>query len=127
MTLAAEHSDRTLEAIVSKLALDEVVGDGSSGHRLDLVSEAFGPVGSMRVFTGDGVSKVVYIGMTVAPIGLDVSSARSWLFGRSDAVRWLPVATRKPLVPMFRPVKKLPGTSPRAFPRRWTPFMVRRR
>ena len=71
MTLAAEHASRTLDAIVTKLGLDEVAGDGPSGHRLDLVSEAFGPVGSMRVFTGEGVSKVVYIGMTVGPIGLD--------------------------------------------------------
>ncbi|MGI9667717.1 MAG: hypothetical protein ACR2N2_11595 [Acidimicrobiia bacterium] len=70
MTLAAEHANRTLNTIVETLGLDEVPGDDSD-LRLPLKSDAFGDVGSMRVFTGKGVSKVVYIGMTVAPIGLD--------------------------------------------------------
>lgn len=71
MTLAADHATRTLDTIVAKLGLDEVAGVSGDGPRLALTSDAFGPVGSLRVFTGKGVSKVVYIGMTVAPIGLD--------------------------------------------------------
>jgi len=70
MTLAAVHADRTLQGIVAGLSLSEVAGV-EGGPRVELASEAFGPVGQMRVFIGDGVSKVVTIGMTVGPIGLD--------------------------------------------------------
>lgn len=70
-TLARELSEQTLERIVGRLGLDEIAG--AEGPFLELISPAFGNagVGSMRLWRGGKLSKVVYIGMTVPPIGLD--------------------------------------------------------
>lgn len=71
MTLANELSQKTLNTIISRFNLTEV-GDP---YRLvkSVMPPAIGaPVGKMRIFKGDAqVRKVVYIGLSVPPIGLD--------------------------------------------------------
>ena len=70
-TLALELGQRTLERIIATLGLAEVTaGDAPF---LKLVSPVFGnaEVGAMRIWRGGKLSKMVYIGMTVPPIGLD--------------------------------------------------------
>jgi hypothetical protein len=64
VSLSADLCNRTLGRIVEVLSLSEA-------EPRPLTSPAFGPVGSQRVFGGDGISKLVYIGMTAAPIMLD--------------------------------------------------------
>jgi len=64
VSLSADLCSRTLDRIVGELSLTEA-------DPRPLTSPAFGPVGSQRVFHGDGVGKLVYIGMTVGPIMLD--------------------------------------------------------
>lgn len=64
----------TLDSIVERGGLTEVTGvDG--GAFLELVSEAFpggpAPVGEARIFRGDKIAKVVYVGLAVPQIGLD--------------------------------------------------------
>lgn len=72
-TLAARLSRETLDAIVGHFGLDEVTGpDG--GPFLPLAAKPFGgaPVGSLRLWDGGAkLSKVVYTGIAVEPIGLD--------------------------------------------------------
>ena len=72
-TLADRLSRKTLDAIVDRFGLDEVTGpDG--GPFLPLAAKPFGgaPVGSLRLWDGgEKLSKVVYTGITVEPIGLD--------------------------------------------------------
>lgn len=63
MSLSADLCIGTLDRIVEQLGLSE-----AEARPLE---SPFGPVGSQRVFHGPGVSKLVYIGMTVPPIGLD--------------------------------------------------------
>lgn len=72
-TLAAHLSRRTLDAIVGHFGLREVTGQ-AGGPFLPLAAKPFGgaPVGSLRLWDGGGkLSKVVYTGITVEPIGLD--------------------------------------------------------
>lgn len=64
MSLSADLCNGTLDRIVEALDLTEA-------EPRTLTSPAFGDVGSQRVFHGDGVGKLVYIGMTAAPIMLD--------------------------------------------------------
>ncbi len=60
----------TLDTIVERGDLTEVTG-ADGGPLLELVSEAFGPVGEARVFRGDRIAKAVYVGLSVPQIGLD--------------------------------------------------------
>lgn len=72
-TLAAQLSRRTLDAIVGHFGLGEVTGEGG-GPYLSLAAKSFGgaPVGSLRLWDGGAkLSKVVYTGIAVEPIGLD--------------------------------------------------------
>ena len=71
MSAAAGLAQRTLDRVVSETDATEVIGtDG--GAYLTLTSPmSEDPVGSMRVFAGGLAAKTVYVGMTVAPIGLD--------------------------------------------------------
>lgn len=67
MSLAKTLSLGTLEKIQSRLALREV-----GAPYLTLSSPAFPqPLGECRIFTGERVRKMVYIGLTFPPAGLD--------------------------------------------------------
>ncbi len=67
MSLARTLSTSTLDAIIARFSLREVGAPFKA-----LVSPMSpAPVGAVRVFTGEKLAKVVYIGITVPPIGLD--------------------------------------------------------
>ncbi len=67
MSLPAQFSHTALQAIQSRFGLTEI-----GAPRLTLTSPMSpAPVGALRVFTGAAVHKMVYIGLTVPPIGLD--------------------------------------------------------
>lgn len=69
-SLSGTLCHNTLDTIVERGNLTEVpAADG--GPLLELVSEAFGPVGEARVFTGERIAKAVYVGLAVPAIGLD--------------------------------------------------------
>ena len=82
-TLAQQLSRQTLERIVDQLGLEEVHDADQATNQekpfLALISPAFGDaeVGTMRCWAGartgvgEKIGKVVYVGMTVPPIGLD--------------------------------------------------------
>jgi hypothetical protein len=70
MSQAHTLAHRTLEAIVSRCHLTEIGGDAAENAYLPLRS-AMGPVGALRLFAGDVVAKLVYIGLTVPQFGLD--------------------------------------------------------
>jgi len=70
MSLPSSLHDKTLAGIVERFGLDEV--EGPEGPHLTLHSAMSpAPVGSMRVFTGSALQKVVTISLAVEPIGLD--------------------------------------------------------
>lgn len=69
MSAAATLSQTTLDKILAQFPLEEVCGADGGAYK-KLVSP-MGPVGDMRIFKGEAVRKVVYIGMTVPQIGLD--------------------------------------------------------
>jgi hypothetical protein len=72
-TLARKISHRTLDAITRRFGLREI-DDGHGGPFLHLAAPAFGgaPVGDFRLWAGNGkLSKLVYTGITVEPVGLD--------------------------------------------------------
>lgn len=69
MSAAATLSQHTSEAIRGHFGMTEVPGADGGAYRT-LVSP-MGPVGAMRLFSGDKVRKMVYIGMTVPQFGLD--------------------------------------------------------
>ena len=67
MTLAADLAFKTLDKIQNRLNLQE-----HGNPHLALTSPMMPePVGAVRVFSGEKIGKVVYIGMTVPPIKLD--------------------------------------------------------
>ena len=74
ISLPAALCHGTLDAIVERGGLTEVTG-ADGGPFLELVSSAFpggqAPVGEARVFRGDKIAKVVYVGLAVPQIGLD--------------------------------------------------------
>ncbi|GAA1765683.1 hypothetical protein GCM10009795_010310 [Nocardioides hankookensis] len=74
MSLPRNLCHGTLDEIVERGGLTEVTG-ADGGPYLELVSSAFpggqAPVGEARVFTGDSIAKVVYVGLAVPQIGLD--------------------------------------------------------
>jgi hypothetical protein len=65
MTAAQTLSDNTLNAIQQRFDLREI------GSPHITLTSPFGEVGQMRLFAGEAVHKMVYIGMTVPQIGLD--------------------------------------------------------
>jgi len=71
MSLASDLCTTTLDRIVSRLDLREREAEGG-GPLIPLVSQAdSSPVGSARVFTGDALSRVVYVGLAVPAFQLD--------------------------------------------------------
>jgi hypothetical protein len=72
MSLSRDLADRTLHRIVDRFHLDEVTGpDGGPFLPLSTPMGGGMDVGSMRLFAGGPVHKLVTIGLTVPPIGLD--------------------------------------------------------
>lgn len=73
-SLPAALCHGTLDTIVERGGLTEVTGPDGAPY-LELTSSAFpggtATVGEARVFAGDRITKVVYVGLSVAPIGLD--------------------------------------------------------
>lgn len=67
MSLARTLSHGALEALVARFGLREV----GSPYKTLVSPMSPAPVGEVRVYAGDKVAKVVYIGVTVPPIGLD--------------------------------------------------------
>jgi hypothetical protein len=61
--------ERALSTIVDKFKLRETLGD--AGGALVPLTSQFGPVGSLRCFTGGPLHQVVTISIAVPPIGLD--------------------------------------------------------
>lgn len=70
MSLSGALCQGTLDTIVERGAMTEVAA-ADGGPLLELVSEAFGPVGEARVFRGERIAKAVYVGLAVPAIGLD--------------------------------------------------------
>jgi hypothetical protein len=65
MSLPHQLSHDTLTTIRDRFGMTEI------GAPYRTLSSPFGPVGSVRVFAGAAVAKMVYIGLTVAQFGLD--------------------------------------------------------
>lgn len=69
-TLPAALCQGVLDTLVERGRLTEATGpDG--GPTIELTSEAFGNVGEARIFHGDSIAKVVYVGIVVPQIGMD--------------------------------------------------------
>ena len=71
MSLPEKLCISTLEKIVANTDVTEITG--ADGGPFETLTSVMGPdpVGSVRIFTGDKVAKVVYIGVVVPQIGLD--------------------------------------------------------
>lgn len=69
MTAAATLAQTTLEKIRTRFHMEEVCNADGSAFRT--LQSPMGKVGEMRIFRGDKVHKMVYIGMTVTQFGLD--------------------------------------------------------
>lgn len=67
MSLANKLSQKTLNAIAERFSLNE----HGEPHKLLHSPMSPAPVGKVRLFSGGSVHKMVYIGLTVPPIGLD--------------------------------------------------------
>jgi len=67
MSLAATLSQKTLDAIVERFDLTE----HGEPYKALMSPMSPAPVGNVRVFSGGLIHKMVYIGITVPPIGLD--------------------------------------------------------
>lgn len=70
MTAAQALSHRTLQRIQKRFGMQEVCAGGDQPY-ITLQSPAVGDVGAVRIFKGEAVSKMVYIGMSVRQFGLD--------------------------------------------------------
>ena len=72
MSASADLCLSTLDHIVAALGLTEVSGDAPDAvHVLTSPMMPGGSVGRMRIFRREGVCELMYVGLTVAPIGLD--------------------------------------------------------
>jgi len=72
VSVSADLCLSTVDHIVSTLGLIEESGDAPDAvHVLHSPMIPDAPVGRMRVFSKPGVCELMYIGLTVAPIGLD--------------------------------------------------------
>ncbi len=69
MSQAHTLAHRTLDSIASRWNLQEV--PGAQGPVFLPLNSPMGPVGALRLFAGDVVAKLVYIGLTVPQFGLD--------------------------------------------------------
>lgn len=72
-SLSQKLHDETLNKIVDRLGLTEVQADGG-GPILPLISQVpmvQGQLGQIRVFKGDGITKLLSCTIVVPPIGLD--------------------------------------------------------
>ena len=140
MTLAAKLSFNTLEKIQRRFKLREI-----GEPYLTLNSRADGqqpsaPVGSLRLFTGALIHKLIYIGLAVPPLGLDshmifaftppdsavphftldaVMNAPMYAFHldlipRADLAANLAYLNHvyQPLTPEFEKIRKIEGLSP---------------
>jgi hypothetical protein len=65
MSLPQSLSLKTLETIRDRFKMQEV------GTPYKVLASAFGPVGEIRIFSGEAVTKMVYISMAVPQFGLD--------------------------------------------------------
>jgi hypothetical protein len=70
MSLAGDLSLRTLERIAQRFGMDEVHGPDGPFEVLRPVPPGL-PDGACRVFRGDRVVRMVYVGLGVPPMGLD--------------------------------------------------------
>jgi len=71
MSAAKTLSQNTLEKIQQRFALQEIQGaDGKPYMTLASLRNS-DPVGMVRLFAGDPIQKVVYVGLSVPPIELD--------------------------------------------------------
>ena len=70
MSASAALCINALETIQTKLNLQEVLGEDGQAYRT-LQSPAFGDVGSVRVFKGEALEELIYIGLVVPQIHLD--------------------------------------------------------
>ena len=83
-TLAAALCRKTVDQVVRRTGLTEVLGEEGAPYRVLTSALSPAPVGMMRVFTGTGVvAKAVYVGISVDAIGLD--SHMVFAFTRSDS------------------------------------------
>ncbi len=82
MSLPGGLCERAYERIIEREGMREIrAADG--GDYLTLISPMSPePVGRMRIWTGDRVAKMVYVGLTVDAIGLD--SHMAFAFGHAD-------------------------------------------
>lgn len=71
MSLPEKLCIPTLDKIVERTGVKEI--HGPDGGPFEVLTSVMGPdpVGSLRIFSGDKVAKVVYIGAVVPQIGLD--------------------------------------------------------
>ena len=82
MSIALELATNTMTQIIESLALTEIHNANGEAFQT-LTSEPFGDVGNVRVFTGDAISDMVYVGLTVAPIQLDTQMVFAFTKGQS--------------------------------------------
>lgn len=72
MSASADLCLSTVDHIVATLGLAEQAGDAPDAvHVLTSPMMPDAPVGRMRIFARPGVCELMYVGLTVAPIGLD--------------------------------------------------------
>lgn len=71
ISLATTLSQKTLTAIQDRTGMKEIYGEDGGAYMILSSPMSPAPVGSLRMFSGDSVHKMVYIGLTVPPIGLD--------------------------------------------------------
>lgn len=136
MSLPAQLSLATLEKIQQRFELTEI-----GAPHITLTSPMSpAPVGALRLFQGEQVRKMVYIGLTVPPIGLDSHMIFAFtapespvphftldsvlagpyfafhldLIPRADLGANLPYlnAAFSPLTPIFEEAKKIEGLTP---------------
>lgn len=69
MALARTLCEGTLERIVERFSLDEVTTDG--GPYLPLPAPMPGAGGECRIWTGEAIERMVYVGLAFPPAGLD--------------------------------------------------------
>lgn len=71
MSLPENLCISTLDKIVAQTGSTEITG--ADGGPFEVLTSVMGPdpVGKVRIFTGDKVAKIVYIGVVVPQIGLD--------------------------------------------------------
>lgn len=72
MSASADLCLSTVDHIVATLGLVEQAGDAPDAvHVLTSPMMPDAPVGKMRIFSRDGTCELMYVGLTVPPIGLD--------------------------------------------------------